>query len=114
MDDKFTHKNSEMHTNEKKKIVCLMCSLRHVETVVKLFAYAVSIASMILHTARFLCAIHTEICIDAIDHCCIYFLELTGLGLAHCGRLHLVCSCQLSKHGSSFKKKIMSVRCCSI
>ena len=38
------------------------CSLRRAET---LFAYAVRIASMILRTARFLCVLYAEICVNA-------------------------------------------------
>ena len=30
-----------------------------------IFAYAVRITSMILHTARFLCVVYTEICVNA-------------------------------------------------
>ena len=49
--------------------IAASCSLRRVETV-PLFAYAVRIASMILRTARFLCVIYAEICVDAIPDIC--------------------------------------------
>ena len=47
-------------------IVCIMFCLRRVETESHFFAYLpVDIASMILCTARFLCIIYTEICVNA-------------------------------------------------
>ena len=47
-------------------IICPRCSLRHFETESRFLhtPYA-SIASMILHSARFLCVLYTEICVNA-------------------------------------------------
>ena len=46
-------------------IACLLCSLRRVDTEARFLAYAVRIASMILRTARFLCVLYAEICVNA-------------------------------------------------
>ena len=57
------YKRKEMEKRMPHFVFCL----RHVETESRFFfAYAVRIASMILHTAIFLCVLYAEICVNAI------------------------------------------------
>ena len=56
-----------------------MCSLRRVETESR-FAYAVRITSTILRTARFLCVLYAEICINATPGRYLQFPQLKSLG----------------------------------
>ena len=70
-----TMRASLSHTRTCSVIICVMFRLRCVETESWLSAYAVRIASIILHTARFLCVIYAEICVNATTVCSLRHVE---------------------------------------
>ena len=63
-------------------IVDLMCGFERCWGWISLFMYDVRINSMILHTARFVCVLYTEICIHAIPG---WPTELTSKYTYSCG-----------------------------